>query len=216
MAIPWQLLEQHRPGQALPAGANYFTIGFKNFWMAIKELRHLTQASIYLVAFFIITDTVTTTTTVTTIMQNTYIAYSVKQLNYFLILQYASCGLGILTYWYVQRAFNLTTKTMCLASAGSTILIGLWGFIGIWTDKIGFHNIWEFWVWSAVDGWMMLPWYQIGFTMIADVVPVGKTFLFFSLFGIMGKTSAFVGPFITSAIITRMDGNSNGLFLCLC
>lgn len=54
--------------------------------------------------------------------------------------------------------------------------------------------------------------------MIADVVPVGKTFLFFSLFGIMGKTSEFVGPFITAAIVDRMGGNTNGEFaiwLCL-
>jgi MFS-type transporter involved in bile tolerance (Atg22 family) len=48
--------------------------------------------------------------------------------------------------------------------------------------------------------------------MIADVVPAGKAFLFFSLFGIMGKTSAFVGPFITSAIVDRMGGNANGKF----
>ena len=24
-------------------------------------------------------------------------------------------------------------------------LIPLWGMIGIWTQKFGFHNVWEFW-----------------------------------------------------------------------
>jgi MFS-type transporter involved in bile tolerance (Atg22 family) len=74
---------------------------------------------------------------------------------------------------------------------------------------------WEFWVYSAVEGWLVIPWYQISFTMIGDVVPVGKTFLFFSLFGVVGKTSAFIGPFITSAIIDNMGGNSNGKSLHL-
>ena len=26
-----------------------------------------------------------------------------------------------------------------------TILIPLWGMIGIWTTKFGFHNVWEYW-----------------------------------------------------------------------
>ena len=37
--------------------------------------------------------------------------------------------------------------------------------------------------------------------MISEVTPRGKEFLFFSLFSIMGKTSSFIGPFVSSAII---------------
>ena len=37
--------------------------------------------------------------------------------------------------------------------------------------------------------------------MISEVTPRGKEFLFFALFSIMGKTSAFVGPIVSSAII---------------
>jgi MFS family permease len=37
--------------------------------------------------------------------------------------------------------------------------------------------------------------------MISEVTPRGHEFLFFSLFSIMGKTSAFIGPIVSSAII---------------
>ena len=37
--------------------------------------------------------------------------------------------------------------------------------------------------------------------MISEVTPRGKEFLFFSLFSIIGKTSSFVGPLVSSAII---------------
>lgn len=37
--------------------------------------------------------------------------------------------------------------------------------------------------------------------MISEVTPRGKEFLFFALFSIMGKTSAFIGPIVSSAII---------------
>lgn len=37
--------------------------------------------------------------------------------------------------------------------------------------------------------------------MISEVTPRGREFLFFSLFSIIGKTSAFIGPIVSSAII---------------
>jgi MFS-type transporter involved in bile tolerance (Atg22 family) len=40
--------------------------------------------------------------------------------------------------------------------------------------------------------------------MISEVTPRGREFLFFSLFSIIGKTSSFIGPLVSSAIITAV------------
>jgi len=45
--------------------------------------------------------------------------------------------------------------------------------------------------------------------MISEVSPLGQMFLFFALFSVIGKTSAFIGPFVSSAIIT--DSNNNNM-----
>ena len=45
--------------------------------------------------------------------------------------------------------------------------------------------------------------------MISEVTPRGKEFLFFSLFSIVGKTSAFIGPLVSSAIIDASPSNNN-------
>lgn len=45
--------------------------------------------------------------------------------------------------------------------------------------------------------------------MISEVTPRGKEFLFFSLFSIIGKTSSFVGPLVSSAIIDASSGLNN-------
>ena len=50
--------------------------------------------------------------------------------------------------------------------------------------------------------------------MISEVVPHGKEFLFFAFFSIIGKTSSFIGPFVSSAIIER-SGNTNMPFTFL-
>ena len=47
--------------------------------------------------------------------------------------------------------------------------------------------------------------------MISEVTPRGKEFLFFSLFSIMGKTSAFIGPIVSSAIIDASPSRDNSL-----
>jgi MFS-type transporter involved in bile tolerance (Atg22 family) len=37
--------------------------------------------------------------------------------------------------------------------------------------------------------------------MISEITPRGHEFLFFSLFSVIGKTSSFIGPLVSSAII---------------
>ena len=45
--------------------------------------------------------------------------------------------------------------------------------------------------------------------MISEVIPRGKEFLFFSLFSIIGKTSSFIGPLVSSAIIDASPHGNN-------
>lgn len=45
--------------------------------------------------------------------------------------------------------------------------------------------------------------------MISEVTPRGKEFLFFSLFSIIGKTSSFIGPLVSSAIIDATPSGNN-------
>lgn len=47
--------------------------------------------------------------------------------------------------------------------------------------------------------------------MISEVTPRGHEFLFFSLFSIIGKTSAFIGPLVSTAIIDASPDGNNSL-----
>jgi MFS-type transporter involved in bile tolerance (Atg22 family) len=47
--------------------------------------------------------------------------------------------------------------------------------------------------------------------MISEVTPRGKEFLFFSLFSIIGKTSSFIGPIVSSAIIDASPTHNNSM-----
>ena len=60
------------------------------------------------------------------------------------------------------------------------------------------------------------PWYSYSQIMISEVTPRGYEFLFFSLFSIIGKTSSFIGPLVSSAIIDASPtGNASTPFYFL-
>ena len=107
------------------------------------------------------------------------------------------------------------------------LLLTIWGLAGVHTDKIGFKHVGEIWAYQAFYGLLVCPWYAYSQTMIAEVSPLPQMcvgivahrcrflmlddrYLFFALFSVIGKTSAFIGPFVSEAIITA-SGNNNKL-----
>lgn len=139
--------------------------------------------------------------------------------------------LGIYGFWTVQKRWSLSTKTMFNAVAVGIILLDGWGMIGIWTQRFGFHHVYEVWLYQVFYGIWICPWYSYSQTMISEVTPRGKEFLFFSLFSVIGtsvgypagsnplmtcpgKTSSFIGPLVSSAIIDRTGNNSSPVSVC--
>ena len=144
-----------------------------------------------------LSDSLNTTVTVVATLQNSVVSYSALTLNYLFIVGIAAQLAGIFGFWTVQKRFGLSTKTMFDAVMLGIVLLDGWGMIGIWTQKFGFHHEWEFWVYQVWYGLFVCPWYSYSQIMISEVTPRGKEFLFFALFSIMGKTSAFIGPIVS-------------------
>ncbi|EXJ60129.1 hypothetical protein A1O7_04281 [Cladophialophora yegresii CBS 114405] len=211
LAIPWFILEKRRPGQPLPPGKNIISVGFWNIWRALVQIWELKQSLLYLVGYFLLGDSLNTTVTVIATLQNSVVSYDTLTLTYLLIVGIAAQGAGILAYWLIQKRFGLSTKVMFDAVMIGIVLLDGWGMIGIWTQKFGFHNEWEFWVYQTFYGLFVCQWYAYSQTMISEVTPRGKEFLFFSLYSIMGKTSAFIGPIVSSAIIDADPKGNNSL-----
>jgi MFS-type transporter involved in bile tolerance (Atg22 family) len=92
------------------------------------------------------------------------------------------------------------------------IVLDVWGMIGIWTQKFGFHHTWEVWVYQVYYGLFVCHWYSYSQIMISEVTSRGREFLFFSLFSIVGKTSSFIGPLVSAAIIDDTGNNSSPVY----
>ncbi|CAI7579124.1 unnamed protein product [Penicillium pancosmium] len=208
VSLPWFFLEKRRPGQD-PGPRGVLIAGIWQVWHAMQQIWKLKQSFIYLVGYFLLGDSLNTTVTVIATLQNSIVAYNTLQLTYLLIVGIAAQAAGIYTFWFVQKRYRLGTKTMFNTIAVAIILLDGWGMIGIWTNKFGFHNTWEVWVYQAYYGFFVCPWYSYSQIMISEVTPRGHEFLFFSLFSIIGKTSSFIGPIVSSAIIDASPSHNN-------
>ncbi|RSH90427.1 hypothetical protein EHS25_001032 [Saitozyma podzolica] len=216
--LPWFFLQKKRPGPSLPKGESWFTIGWKQIWKALRQWKRLPYTFIYLFAFFLLADGLNTTGTVVTIVQNQHIQFSFLESTYLGLAQAATSIFSCYAFWYLQRWRLLKTKWMFAVTNVITVLIPFWGMLGLWTDKIGFHNTWEFWLYNVVFGLGQAPYYAYAQTMMSELTPPGYEGMFFGLFGITNRASSLVGPNVCSAIIDN-TGNSWNAFIflfCLC
>ncbi|KAI0433247.1 autophagy-related protein 22-like protein [Xylaria sp. FL1042] len=209
LSIPWFLVEKKRPGLKIPPGKNIVSVGFWQLKEAVTKIWHLKQSLIYLVGYFLLGDSLNTTVTVIATLQNEVVSYDTLTLTYLFIVGIVAQGVGIAVYWWLQKRYNISAKMMFNFVMAAIVLLDGWGMIGNWTNNFGFHHVWEIWVYQAFYGLFVCQWYSYSQIMISSVTPRGHEFLFFSLFTIIGKTSSFIGPFVSSAIIDASPGHSN-------
>lgn len=208
--IPWFFLEKKRVNQKLPAGQSYLTIGFKQIAYVAKSCLKLKQTGLYIITYWLLGDGLNTSDNLVSIIQNKIVEYDMVTVAELKILNSGLSVFGMATFWFFQRKFNLTTKTMFTINSVFITLLPLYGMIGIWTDKLGIHNKWELWFYQAYNGFLITPYYAYSSTMMSEVCPRGKEFIFFAIFSVVNKTSSWIGPFITSAIADRSNNDYTG------
>lgn len=203
---PWFFLEKSRT-VPLPKGENYFTVGAKTYWQAIRHANRLKQTWLYLIGYFLLSDGYATTNQLYGICQNTIVSYSTTISTGIYIVQGAANAIGILIFWVVQKHYRVKTKTVLIVNMIFLLLMPIWGCIGIGTDKFGLHNTWEVWAFSAIDCAAVAPVYAFSATMLSDLCPKGREVTFFAIYSLVSKSTAWIGPIISGVIIDR-TGNT--------
>ncbi|KAL3477591.1 autophagy-related protein 22-like protein [Aspergillus californicus] len=210
LGVWWFIFQQKRPGPKVPEGSSYATIGFKQIWLALRKICLLPQASLYYIAYFLLADGLNTTGTLVSIIQNDFINFSFLQLTYLGISQAVCSITSTFGFWYFQQHFKVRTKRMFLFTNFFSVLIPFWGMLGLWTNRIGYHNRWEFYFYNIVFGLFQAPYYAYAQTMISELMPPGYDNMFFALFGITNRASSIIGPNVIQAIINNSQNNWTG------
>ena len=171
----------------MPKGSNYLTIGWKQVFLALKEVRYLPQTFTYLLAFFLLADGLNTTGTLVSIIQNDIVSFSFLEITYLGLCQAACSTFSTFGYWHIQKYFSIKTKSMFVFTNIFSVLIPLYGMLGLWTTDIGYHHVRDFWIYNVVFGHFQAPYYSYAQTMMSEVTPRGYEAMFFGLFGITNR-----------------------------
>jgi len=207
LGIWWFIFQAPRPGPPVPKGSSYLTIGWKQIFEALKQYKRLPYTFVYLFAFFLLADGLNTTGTLISIVQNDKFSFSFLQNTYLGLSQAITSIISTGGFWYIQRYWKIRTKPMFVVTNFVTVLIPLWGMIGLWTNKFGFHNKWEFWAYNVVFGLFQAPYYAFSQTMMAELAPPGYDNMYFGLFGLCNRASSIIGPNVIQAIISHTGNN---------
>ncbi|APA15368.1 hypothetical protein sscle_14g101380 [Sclerotinia sclerotiorum 1980 UF-70] len=210
LGLPWFIFQQSRTGPLIPEGSSFWTIGLKQVYHSIREIRHLPRTFTYLLASFMLADGFNTTITLIFIIQNEVISFSFLQLSYLGLSQAATSTVSTFAFWYIQQYFGIRTKSMFIVTNVFSVLIPLYGVIGLWSDKVGYHRVYDFWIYNIVFGLFQAPYYAYSQTMMSEVTPRGYEGMFFGLFGITNRASSIIGPYVIQAIINNTNNNWMG------
>ena len=111
-------------------------------------------------------DAFNTTVIVVQTLQAQVLDFNIIQLAEVNMVALLGQSFGIYTYWKIQQRWGINTKSMLSAVAIGIVALDVWGMIGIWTQKIGYHHRWEFWLYQWCYGFFVCPWYSYSQTMV--------------------------------------------------
>ncbi|ORX35535.1 putative autophagy protein [Kockovaella imperatae] len=209
--LPYLFAMQWRPGSAIPHGVSAWTTGPRQVVYAVKSLGRLKQCLLYLIAYVFLFESIGAFLSVYFILLFETIHYSPElQIAYNMVGDVCG-GLGVIGTQLVHKKFDFQIKWIMFFGTLTSNFPNLWGALGSFTSKIGFKHPWEFWffqAWNAFTACCGI--YNV--TMISEVAPASKLFMFYSLFKTVVGSTGFSGPFIVAGIIDRSPKNPNVAF----
>lgn len=211
LSVPWVFLEKRRPRLPVPEGRNIVSYGLQQTWHSFKYCRRISQTFLYLFVYFWLNDGVSTLFTMLIISQTAVAQFSATQNSYFLIVQGVSVFIFTVGAVWAQKKWSLRTKTILHITNWSCFFLAVWGMVGLWTKKIGYHNLWEFWAVSVFYGpsvGLQMSYSQV---FLGQVIPRGEENRYFALLGFIGRVGSWIGPLICSAIVDR-TGTQNASY----
>jgi len=178
--------------------------------LALKEIKHLPQTFLYLIAFFLLADGLNTTGSLISIIQNNIVQFSFLEITYLGLAQAATSITSTFGFWYIQKYFGIKTKYMFMITNAFSVFIPFYGMLGLWTTRVGYHHVRDFWIYNILFGLFQAPYYAYAQTMMSEVTPRGYENMFFGLFGITNRASSIIGPNVVQAIIDATNNNWKG------
>jgi UMF1 family MFS transporter len=189
----------------------YLTHSWKLLGRTVMQARRLRDISIYLVAWFLLSDALATVSSTAILFAKTELSMPAPALAFISVIATLFGVLGAFAWTAVSRYFRLTpmqTLAACIALFELIPLYGLLGFIPAVQrfGAFGMQAEWEMYVVGAVYGLVLGGVGAYSRALFGELVPPGSEAAFYALYAITDKGSSVFGPAIVGAITDRYGG----------
>ncbi|KAG6058996.1 Autophagy protein 22 [Claviceps sp. LM77 group G4] len=186
----------------------YLTYAWKSLFRTIQQARRLTDITLFLAAWFLLSDAIATTSSTAILFAKTQLHMRPWALGMINVITTMSGILGAFGWPGVSRALGLKahhTILVCIALFELIPIYGLMGylpFVKSW-GVVGLQQPWEMFPLAAVYGLVMGGLSSYCRSLYGELIPPGSEAAFYALYAITDKGSSVFGPTIVGAIIDR-------------
>lgn len=193
-------------GYALSRYANWriLTYGWISLWESFKHARLLKDVMIFLISWFIISDSTTTINSTAILFSKTELNMTTLNLITISILTMINAMVGAyMIPQFLSKRFSLPPKSILMLIICWTCVIPFYGILGFLFQNIGLKHRFEMYMLAIWYGLSLGGLAAVSRSVFSLIIPRGKESTFFSLFSITDKGSSILGPFLIGLITDR-------------
>ncbi|CAL9736416.1 autophagy-related protein 22 [Monosporozyma servazzii] len=181
-----------------------FTYGWVSLWESLKHARLLKDVMIFLLSWFIISDSTTTINSTAILFSKTELNMSTLNLITISILTMINAMIGAFVIpQFLSKKLNLLPKRIMICIICWTCVIPFYGILGFIFKNFGLKHKFEMFILAIWYGLSLGGLAAVSRSVFSLIIPRGKESTFFSLFSITDKGSSILGPFLIGLITDR-------------
>lgn len=215
-SIPGALWLRDRPGPPLKSLATrhgrlgqilaYFVFAWSSVWQTVKQAVKLRQTVIFLIAWFLLSDSIATVSGTAILFARTELKMSTVQIAILSITATSSGIAGAFIWPIISRRFRLHTQQTIVGCVLLMEIIPIYGLIGYlpfvqsWGVG-GLQQAWEIYPLGVVHGFVMGGLSSYCRSFYGLIIPPGSEAAFYALYAVTDKGSSAIGPAIVGWIV---------------
>lgn len=180
----YRWIKERANAQSLPAGENYFSIGFKRLARTLKSVRQFKEFIKFMIAFLIYNDGILMALDFAAIIGAVLYGMNQTQMIIFMIIVQITSVAG--AYGFAVIGDKIGYKKSLIYSLLAMIAAVAWMIFN--------QTLTGFFVIGALAGFALTGVQSISRTMVGMFSPKGQSAEFFGFFSVVGRTSSFIGP----------------------
>ena len=215
--IPAALWLRPRPGPPLPfsnnskqtrSWAGYIAYAWRSLFKTIMRARHLKDVVLFLVAWFLLSDSIATVSGTAVLFAKTELQMKPAALALISLIGTLTGVVGAFSWSKLSRLLNIRPSQTIIACICLFEVIPIYGLLGYIPaiqrlGYLGLQQPWEMYPLGAIYGFVLGGLSSYCRSLFGELIPPGSEAAFYALYAITDKGSSVFGPAIVGAITDR-------------